>query len=248
MSSLELLRQLVDLHQLDLEILKHTNELERVPERQAALDAMQKDWQAEVDAFHDDWKRVRQQREEVEQQVAKLEQQLENMHQAARSAKSNREYSEYMLKVEEIRHKIRKMEDNLLDLMEKEDQAFESWKSADKEFKEKVVNLDKQREELRKYEAQLRSKLEALKKDREELFLRLPKDIRELYTYIARNRGGIAMAAVRDETCSACHIQLRPRVYQSLKLMETLVQCESCSRILYLPELIAETSSVASQR
>ncbi len=247
MNMVETIHQLVELHAIDTEILKLKQEIQRLPQRLEALNQQQATWQRDVDAKHDEWKRVRQEREEKEQQVSKLEQQMENLQQAARQARSNREYSEYLLKVEEVRHRIRKAEDELLDFMEAEDRTFQEWKAAEKTFKEKVKNLDQQRAELKDRQAHLQGKLAELEARRAESIQRLPKDVRELYHYIASNRGGLAMAAVRDQTCTACHIQLRPRVYQSLKLMEDLIQCESCSRILYLPEMIAERSRVASQ-
>ena len=44
------------------------------------------------------------------------------------------------------------------------------------------------------------------------------------------------MAEVRNGFCTACHVALRPQLYNEVRSNETLIACESCSRILYYVE------------
>ena len=54
------------------------------------------------------------------------------------------------------------------------------------------------------------------------------------FSQVAKFKKGVAMAtATRDGLCSACHVRLRPHVFQQIRLNETIIQCESCQRILY---------------
>ena len=41
------------------------------------------------------------------------------------------------------------------------------------------------------------------------------------------------MSEARDGLCTQCHVRLRPQVYNELRRNESVMQCESCSRILY---------------
>jgi len=41
------------------------------------------------------------------------------------------------------------------------------------------------------------------------------------------------VAEARDGMCQLCHMKLRPQMYVELKRNEVIVQCPSCSRILY---------------
>jgi predicted nucleic acid-binding Zn-ribbon protein len=45
----------------------------------------------------------------------------------------------------------------------------------------------------------------------------------------------VALAEVRDETCTLCRVRVRPHVYQELRRenSEEIFHCESCTRILY---------------
>ena len=51
------------------------------------------------------------------------------------------------------------------------------------------------------------------------------------------------MAEARDGTCSVCHVRMRPQVYNEVRRGDTLIQCESCQRILYfVPATATQTS------
>ena len=54
-----------------------------------------------------------------------------------------------------------------------------------------------------------------------------------LFEHVAKHRKGLAMSEARDGHCMQCHVRLRPQVYNDLRRNEQLIQCESCSRILY---------------
>ena len=247
MSIYEDLKKLVELHHLDERIRELERAVQEVPERIRALEEQEQRWEEETRQVHERWKGVRQEREEKEQQVTRLERQMQNLQMNARQARSNREYSEYMLKAEEVRHQIRRTEDELLDLMEAEDTALQAWKAAKAKLQERRNELENQRAALTERLRRLASERDRLQAEREAFVRALPKAFRREYERIAANRGGVAMAAVVDQACGACHIQLRPRVYQALRILSDLVFCESCHRILYLPDLSAEREQAASK-
>jgi RNase P subunit RPR2 len=64
----------------------------------------------------------------------------------------------------------------------------------------------------------------------------LPPEILELYERVRKARRGLALAEARDGCCTACNVRLRPQVYNEVRTNESVVTCESCSRILYYVE------------
>ena len=55
-----------------------------------------------------------------------------------------------------------------------------------------------------------------------------------LFEQVAKVRKGVALSmATRDGLCSICHVRLRPQVFQQVRTNDTVVQCDSCQRILY---------------
>ena len=63
-----------------------------------------------------------------------------------------------------------------------------------------------------------------------------------IYETVARRRGGIALAEARDGICTICHVRLRPQVFNTVRRNESLLQCESCNRILYFNAAAASTT------
>jgi len=56
------------------------------------------------------------------------------------------------------------------------------------------------------------------------------------YDRLLNIRSGLAVAAVRSENCGACYMRVSPQTINSIKMYTDLVFCESCMRILYIPE------------
>jgi predicted nucleic acid-binding Zn-ribbon protein len=55
-----------------------------------------------------------------------------------------------------------------------------------------------------------------------------------LFEQVAKVRKGVALSmATRDGLCSLCHVRMRPQVFQQVRQNDTVVQCDSCQRILY---------------
>jgi predicted nucleic acid-binding Zn-ribbon protein len=236
MTTAEQLQWLIQLHFLDCQLAEYVQRLQVYPQRLQRLQALRQQVQQDLETAHQAWRTTRQKREEKELQVAKLEQQIEHLQSTARQAKSNREYAETLLKIEDVRHRIRQMEDELLEWMEKEDKAFQAWKALEKAAQAQLQDLDRQVAQVQQEQRDLEAQVHRLRAERDAFAQRLPRALLQMYERIAQNRGGTALAEVRDQVCGACHVQLRPRLYQSLLTMEDLVVCENCQRILFLPE------------
>jgi len=55
-----------------------------------------------------------------------------------------------------------------------------------------------------------------------------------LFEQVARARKGVAIcSATRDGLCSVCHVRLRPQVFQLVRQNDSIIQCDTCQRILY---------------
>jgi predicted nucleic acid-binding Zn-ribbon protein len=65
----------------------------------------------------------------------------------------------------------------------------------------------------------------------------------KLFEYVSRQRKGQAVAEARDGGCTVCHVRMRPQMFNEVRRGENLVQCESCSRILYFVPQTAPTQA-----
>ena len=96
----------------------------------------------------------------------------------------------------------------LMDQQEK----LKDWRTAQRLIDDE---LESAREEIRRLEAQIPAR------DRAE-FIRLME-----------KKGGLAIVKVINNSCSACHVKIRPAALQTLKTGREIVYCDTCKRILY---------------
>ncbi|MEZ4870119.1 MAG: C4-type zinc ribbon domain-containing protein [Caldilineaceae bacterium] len=75
-----------------------------------------------------------------------------------------------------------------------------------------------------------------LKKQRELTAAALDRTLLDQYEHLRQRKGGIALATLQNETCSACHVQVPTGVLSSVRSHpDTLIYCTSCGRLLYAP-------------
>ncbi|MBV9478213.1 MAG: hypothetical protein JO315_19265 [Acidobacteria bacterium] len=79
----------------------------------------------------------------------------------------------------------------------------------------------------------LKKEAEELRKRAEALEATLPPRLRNEFQRILKQRNGVAVARVDNNTCSACRTRIRPALAQQLKRGD-LAFCEGCHRILYM--------------
>ena len=79
----------------------------------------------------------------------------------------------------------------------------------------------------------LRAEADKLKQRIAAVESKVPERLKNEFHQIFKQRGGIAVAHIINDSCSACRSRIRPALFQQLKRGE-LVRCEGCHRILYL--------------
>jgi len=86
--------------------------------------------------------------------------------------------------------------------------------------------------ELRVEETKLKQNGILLKRKREQLSSGMDESLRDRYETMRKRKAGVAIAAIQNGTCSACHVTLPTGVVNSLRASSSLVICPSCGRYL----------------
>jgi predicted nucleic acid-binding Zn-ribbon protein len=73
---------------------------------------------------------------------------------------------------------------------------------------------------------------------------KIPKPILSHYDRLG-DQGKKGVAAVRNQTCTGCHMRVPVAVVFNLKHAEDVCLCDNCGRYLYLPEPAAEVAAEA---
>jgi len=78
----------------------------------------------------------------------------------------------------------------------------------------------------------LRARLQQLKSDREKLRSGLERAELSLYDELRRDKGGMALAPMRDGVCQVCRVTIPSHKVRTVARGDTVVTCEGCGRIL----------------
>ncbi len=88
---------------------------------------------------------------------------------------------------------------------------------------------------LKQEETKLKHNYILLRKKREVLSAALGPDLLNRYEQTRKRRGGVAIAALQNGVCNACHVQVPTGVLSAVRdsSNDRLVICPSCGRFLY---------------
>jgi predicted nucleic acid-binding Zn-ribbon protein len=81
--------------------------------------------------------------------------------------------------------------------------------------------------------AEQRRVAEQMKAERAALLPQFDRATLDMFQRVMKARQGIAVAPAVGGHCSICHVRLRPQVYNTIISNDSVVQCDSCQRILY---------------
>ena len=228
------LQQLVALQHLDTTIRRLKKDLEAIPERRAEIEKEFDQRAFEIRALESRRDEAKHTRARLENEVVEQRGRAERAERNLMSSKKQEEYTAAIREADSARKQISTLETQILEQLEQLEQA----EAALKERADEIASLNSDREaRLKAFDDEtgtIGDRLAAARKERDEVFANLPKQMSGLYTRIkTRIRDGVAVAEARNRSCSACFMSLRPQVMAEIRRGVEVLTCDNCGRILF---------------
>jgi predicted nucleic acid-binding Zn-ribbon protein len=228
------LERLIQLQHLETIIADARAAIALHPQKLAALDATLNEAKAAVDSANEQLKANGDRRRELEKDVAVYQGRLTKFKDQLSQVKTNREYTAMQHEIATAQSDLGAVEEKVLERMLEADEISAAAKRAEAALAVRSKEIDAQKkalsQELASTEASLKESTEA----RAALVKALEPRLVALFDQVARVRKGIAIcSATRDGLCSVCHVRLRPHVFQQIRQNDSIIQCDSCQRVLY---------------
>ncbi len=134
--------------------------------------------------------------------------------------------------VDSFKKKSRAKEDELLELMGRTEELQAKVEAGSREFQELEQKWQQQRQVLTASKTEAETELAGFTGSRQGLAQRISAEALSLYEHIKSSKGQ-AIAKVEQGRCQGCYITLPTGQWHRARAGE-LVQCSSCSRILYV--------------
>lgn len=236
------LKTVIDLQYVDLRIAELTAQIETLPAQIQILEGHLKDY---LQAHEERKLRLtanQKERKDLEGEIQLIQGKISKHKGQIYEVKTNEQYKAMLKEIEGEEGNIRKIEDKVLEKMveaeEIQKMVTQAMASLEGE-KARVAAETKRLNSMREADVKERDGLMA---QRKELVTALSADVLETYERVRRGRRGVAVGEVRGGFCTACNVRLRPQIYNEIRMNETVLTCESCSRILFCVEAPLEVN------
>ena len=228
------LEALIQLQTLESTIADARARIAAHPQRLADADARLAEADRVVEEAAHRLKDSQEARRVVEKDAAVYQGRLTKFKDQLSAVKTNREYTAMQHEIETAQKDLGAAEEKVLERMIEIDQLTAEVKQAEtaRAAQKKVIEAEKA--ELARELAAAEKTLADTTAARAGVVASVEPRLMSLFEQVAKVRKGVALSmATRDGLCSICHVRMRPQVFQQVRANDSVVQCDSCQRILY---------------
>lgn len=241
----DILKQLIELRELDARIHELREQLHLYPGMLKELDAREKKAQREIDTIRQRFRDSREGRRQAELDANGLREKIRKYKIQQGSVKTNRELEAINHEIETLEAKIEELDTFGLESLENEERAQEELARAEEKKKRLVEENDRERSRIAEQTETKRENMARLQREQAQRLARIPEDIRELYELLNQKYPGSAIVPVKEGACSGCSMNLVRQRVTEVRRADQPVRCDNCTRLLYDPGYLEGRETVA---
>ncbi len=227
------LEQLLILQDRAQKIHQVEAELRNLPLERKSLDAQVVAASASLEAVKDKARHVEMEKKKLELDVGTRNESIARLRTQQYETRKNDEFSAMGREIERYQKEISGLEDQELELMEQADVLKAKIATEEKQTAAAKDSIAKQVSDLESKQATLGTRLEELKKEREDLAAKVDEDLLDLFNRLFASKGDAAVVALEHDVCTGCHMKVTTATSVRVKGGREIVSCEQCGRILY---------------
>lgn len=240
------LQSVVSLHKTNAELVDAKQRLEGIPDWMTELHGEHSTRQTEIDGVAAKRDEAAKARRGAEAALTDAQEKAKHYQSQISQVSTQREYTALLKEIDTVKALINDLEKTVLESIEIHDQAEKELTSLDESFKELNQRYKK---ELAKWEAEkpaIADRVEILSREVEEMRANLPRPFLNLFDRVYGRHGVTAISRiVKIQTmrggnpmwhCEDCSYNVRPQILIEIRNDGTIIQCDSCKRILYIED------------
>jgi len=201
---------------------------------------------AEIDALEETAEAAARERRTAEDAIADVQEKLKKYQQQINQVSTQREYGALLQEIDTVKGQIAGLEEAAFNALERSDKAQkdlsnlrESFHEVEERYKTELARWEGEKPAVSKQVDKLKAHIDDIKKQ-------VPRGLVGTFERVLLRYPAGAMAPVRlmeprpgknqqrEWNCTACNYRVRPQVMVEIRNGETLVQCDSCKRILFI--------------
>jgi predicted nucleic acid-binding Zn-ribbon protein len=227
------LQRLIELQDIESRAAVASKAIAEAPGRIASLDALLQSATASLAAAKQSLTDNQTHRRSIDKDLISAQQRQEKYKEQLMSVKTNDEYRAMQHQIEAVGAEVLQHEERVLVSMMEADEVNAAIKKAESALKAAQSKVAAERGAIENEAKTNQATLAELNAARARLIGALEnKGVIDTFQRIAKVRG-TAVARAEGERCTVCQVRLRPAVFAEVRKNDSIVQCDSCNRILY---------------
>lgn len=227
------LRALFQLQQIDSKIDKIRFIRGELPLEVKDLEDTVEGINTRVQKLKNDIQALEQNINEKKNSIKDFQSQIKKFEQQQSKVRNNREYEALNKEIEYLKLEIQLAEKKIKDAEQQIKIKKEYLNISEKEYHERISDLEVKRKELNEIIAETEEEEKELLKQSERAASQIESRLLNAYKKIRSNvKNGIAVATVERDACGGCFSKIPPQRIIDIKAHNKIIVCEHCGRIL----------------
>jgi uncharacterized protein len=227
------LDKLIALQELDVKIREIEKEIANIPHQKAEIESQFNAFAADYLDKKNHLENTTREHHQAELELKELEEKQEKFRRDLMGVRNEREYSTVLREIDVTKKAINALETQVLEKLEIIEQVNKEIEALTPEIEVKRREFDVLIDDVSTKVDRLQVSLGAWRRQRAGLVDTIPRELLDRYMRLTQLRDGMAMAEVRDGSCTACFMTIRPQAFADVRKGETVLTCDSCGRILH---------------
>lgn len=229
----EQIKVLVELQVIDTQIYNLKKRLASIP---LELDAKARELEskkASLNIIEENIKNVLVKKKDRELELSAKEGAMNKFQSQLSLIKTNKEYTAMLSEIGGAKADKSLLEDEILKIMMELDVLKAETEKEKNNLSNEEKKTNEQKAKLLEEQKIITQDIEALTGKRNQIAPKINHKILNTYEKILKNKDGLALVKVTDNTCQGCFMNTSHQVVNEIRMYEHIVICGSCARILY---------------
>ncbi|HEV2845306.1 MAG TPA: C4-type zinc ribbon domain-containing protein [Thermoanaerobaculia bacterium] len=240
------LQHILELQTTLTQLREAEQRLHGIPDWMRELHAEHTTRKAEIETTEAASTEAARQRRTAEGAVSDAQEKLKKYQQQINKVSTQREYGALLQEIDTVKGQISSQEEAALAALDSSEKAEKELEALRESFREIEERYKTEMERWEGEKPEVARQVESLRSRAAEIKQRLPRNIVAQFERVLEKYPANAVTPVRlierpgrtqrEWSCTSCHYRVRPQTVVEIRNGETLVQCDSCKRILFYEE------------
>ena len=230
------LSSLVDLQAVENDLRTTRAKLKKANQTLLRQQNKIKQLQESIISYKEQIKTTRMDYDRLELDRKSREDDIAKMRIALNSARTNKEYSSVLSRINTDKADLSKLEEQMLQIMMDIEDKQKEVQSLDEQVNTETETLKTIQEELESKRDGIQNEIDKLEAKKDDLSVAIDPKYRELFDRLADRYDGEGMAEVqqKEKICGGCYMGTPLELINRLLTRDEVITCPSCGRIMYM--------------